>query len=787
MAQLMRYFAYPTAAIGVHTNEVRVNSSPEDRTTRGGDGSGGAYDWSAMPLVPSSATYNDSQWAMIGSLCSDAGVGAGMSYSSGGSTASFGDAKDAMTNIFQYSNAIYIYDWDDVPTTNLHRVLNSNLAGQLPVFLGVRRSGGGHAVVCDGFGYSSGTPYHHINMGWGGSDDAWYNLPTIDASYTYNVVDAIIFNIFTNETGELIAGRILDPDDNPVDSADISATPSGGGTTYTATSDSNGYYAVIVPAGNDYDVTASSGGQSTTLSGLSVGTSSSFNGFSKGNCGNYWGADLVLTNAAFTFRACIHTNSISLYWSSPAAAGMSNDNVMVRFSKDSYPASTNDGTSIYSGTNTSYTHTSLTPGNTYCYRIWLTHDGTTFIDPPVGDNQVSGIPHLPPVQFVIRSTNTFTQGGKTKSRCRGLLFDADGTGLINTQYLPSTFNLATKWTIEGCGNFNPDRNGNELLIKDSGGNLYLLYFEYDGSLYWSSDTNDICWTSLTLGSTYSTNPSAWTVDAIGDVDGNGMDELIMRGTETFTQGGKTKAWSRVLFFDDDGSGQLDTNQPAPFSCATLWTFAGMGNFNTTNVGATSPNAEQLLIQHSRNGGFYLLYFNDDGTLYWDADDTNDICWTSWSPGTLFATNASDWSVADIGDVDGDGQDEVMVSSQNTFEQGGKTKSAKRVLFFSDNGTGKLNESQPDSFNVATLWTLEGLGNFNTTNSISASSADQLLIRHNANGGYYLLYFENDGSLYWNSGDTNDICWTSFTSGSEIDSDASAWSVQAIGDVIGDRD
>ena len=34
----------------------------------------------------------------------------------------------------------------------------------------------GHEVIVDGYGYNSATLYHHLNLGWTGMADAWYNL-----------------------------------------------------------------------------------------------------------------------------------------------------------------------------------------------------------------------------------------------------------------------------------------------------------------------------------------------------------------------------------------------------------------------------------------------------------------------------------------------------------------------------------------------------------------------------------------------------------------------------------
>ena len=54
-------------------------------------------------------------------------------------------------------------------------------------------------------------------MGWSGTDDAWYNLPTVDDGYyNFTIVDAFIFNIYTSGTGDPIAGRVLTPAGAPI-------------------------------------------------------------------------------------------------------------------------------------------------------------------------------------------------------------------------------------------------------------------------------------------------------------------------------------------------------------------------------------------------------------------------------------------------------------------------------------------------------------------------------------------------------------------------------------------
>ena len=206
-SQVLRYHQWPVDGVGTASYSISVDGVSRMEPLRGGDGAGGPYDWSSMVLVPNSSIALAERQA-IGALLHDAGVAMHMGYTSSESGAWMG--ASAMKSIFKYANAAET-PWSDLP--GIQVALKSNLDAGLPVTLAIYNSTSGHEVVADGYGYNDTTLYHHINMGWGGSNDAWYNLPTIDDSfYGFTSVDQAVFNVDPLVTGELLSGRVTKDD-----------------------------------------------------------------------------------------------------------------------------------------------------------------------------------------------------------------------------------------------------------------------------------------------------------------------------------------------------------------------------------------------------------------------------------------------------------------------------------------------------------------------------------------------------------------------------------------------
>jgi len=291
MSQLMRYHQHPQSGIGVHGFGIQVEGRPQTAFTRGGNGSGGPYYWSDMPLVPDCQT-TDTQRQAIGALCYDASISVNVDY---GPDSSSGDAlkvKDALIGIFKYSNAVNGYNNEGDIGPGLLAMINPNLDSGYPVILGIWHEERGHAVVCDGYGYSAATLYHHLSMGWAGIDDAWYNLPNVDASSSYTSVAVCLYNIFVSGTGEIISGRITDISGKPI--SEVSITAESRGSVYTATTNAQGIYALAkMPSASTYTVGAAKTGY--LFGEQTVTTGRSRDRFR--TSGNKWQVDLVGTAA----------------------------------------------------------------------------------------------------------------------------------------------------------------------------------------------------------------------------------------------------------------------------------------------------------------------------------------------------------------------------------------------------------------------------------------------------------------------------------------------------------
>jgi hypothetical protein len=294
MAQLMRYHGYPDANMEIGTSqfEITVNDVAEFAQTLGGDGNGGPYNWELMVYEPDCSTTAEKRQA-IGALCYDAGIAALTEYSITGSASSLRDAREALLNTFGYSNAVRAFRSDSVIEGDwLNDMINANLDAGYPVILGIKNleAENGHAALADGYGYDLSTLYHHLNMGWEGADDVWYNLPDVNyipAGY-YDVIEGCLYNIFPSGTGEIISGRVTDISGNPISEAMVTAQ--GGKRLYSAVTDSKGIYAFVdVTSYATYSISVARAGFTFGIQSVEIEKS----GNSRNSSGNKWGVNFV--------------------------------------------------------------------------------------------------------------------------------------------------------------------------------------------------------------------------------------------------------------------------------------------------------------------------------------------------------------------------------------------------------------------------------------------------------------------------------------------------------------
>ncbi len=235
-AQLLRFHQWPQVGVGRRGFTITVNGVSQSVSLRGGDGAGGPYNWADMVLDPG-ADITVPQCQAIGALLKDVGVANNMSYTRSSSAAYV--STDWLTEYFHYANAVTLF-------CSLKDVLlasRTNLDAGLPVAVSMRTASNiGHLVICDGYGYNFQTLYHHLNMGWGGACDTWYNLPDVDTGYyLFNNLVSCSYNIDPLVAGEIISGRIADAAGHPV--AGVTVTVSGPSTA-TAVTNARGLFAV---------------------------------------------------------------------------------------------------------------------------------------------------------------------------------------------------------------------------------------------------------------------------------------------------------------------------------------------------------------------------------------------------------------------------------------------------------------------------------------------------------------------------------------------------------------
>jgi len=173
MAQVLRYWQHPIQGTGSHCYEWNNGAEPLELCA---DFGSTRYDWPSMPEHADAA--DPPAWhEAIATLCYHCGVAVDMFYgpSSSGAVSSgpeleryFGFIPGTMK--IRRSSSLYPQEY---PDEQWYEQMKAQIAAGWPVIY----SWGSHVFVVDG--YDDSTSGLHLNLGLGGSNDAWYPIGEI--------------------------------------------------------------------------------------------------------------------------------------------------------------------------------------------------------------------------------------------------------------------------------------------------------------------------------------------------------------------------------------------------------------------------------------------------------------------------------------------------------------------------------------------------------------------------------------------------------------------------------
>ena len=167
MAQVMMYHQYPKelkSTIEAYTTKSKGIKIPAINT-------GETYDWDNMLPDYSKTDYSSAQADAVAKLMYHCGAAVKMDYgpSSGANVTPailatyFGYDADLMQDLTR--TCFTLQQW--------MTLVDNELKAKRPILYSGQSSGGGHEFVCDG---SDGKGLYHINWGWGGYQDGYFDL-----------------------------------------------------------------------------------------------------------------------------------------------------------------------------------------------------------------------------------------------------------------------------------------------------------------------------------------------------------------------------------------------------------------------------------------------------------------------------------------------------------------------------------------------------------------------------------------------------------------------------------
>lgn len=114
-----------------------------------------------------------------------------MDFEATGSTSSISKIPDVMYQHFMHYGE-YFTNTSDTFFDHIDSMMTKNS----PVVLAISGNGYAHSIICDGLKTTeSGKKYYHLNMGWWGTSNGWYQISSDFNAGGYSKIDAGVFNL----------------------------------------------------------------------------------------------------------------------------------------------------------------------------------------------------------------------------------------------------------------------------------------------------------------------------------------------------------------------------------------------------------------------------------------------------------------------------------------------------------------------------------------------------------------------------------------------------------------